>query len=363
MDLSDRLSGAFASRLFADFGADVVLVEPPTGHVLRQEPPFLDDVVGPDRSAVHAYVNWNKRSVVPDGPDAVRRLVGDADVVVTNDDPITQGRFAVALGDMRPDGVHLSITPHGLTSPLAGRPGNELTGSARSGWAYINGYREEPPLRMPGYQVGYIAGLAGFTAAAAALLRRDRSDEAEEVDVSELEAFALTVHPWGVAAVYDDAGVCYGPTGRHARGTQNPLFSGKNGRMSMAVAYFHHWREAMEVLGLPDLGSRADLVADVGRQSRDLSAVFTAIARTLPGLDCWAVFHSLAQLRCPVGVLQAMDGLVDDAQLAARGFLADTMIEDRAVRAPGPLARSEPLHVAAIEARPPSRRARTNPAD
>ncbi len=43
VDLSDRLSGAFAARLFADFGADVVLAEPPTGHPLRHEPPFLFD--------------------------------------------------------------------------------------------------------------------------------------------------------------------------------------------------------------------------------------------------------------------------------------------------------------------------------
>ena len=46
LDLSDRLSGAFAARLFGDFGAEVTLAEPPDGHPLRHEPPFLDDEPG-----------------------------------------------------------------------------------------------------------------------------------------------------------------------------------------------------------------------------------------------------------------------------------------------------------------------------
>ena len=62
-DLSTRLSAAFAGRLFADYGADVVLVEPPEGHALRSEPPFLDDRAGAEGSVLHAYVNWNKRSL------------------------------------------------------------------------------------------------------------------------------------------------------------------------------------------------------------------------------------------------------------------------------------------------------------
>jgi crotonobetainyl-CoA:carnitine CoA-transferase CaiB-like acyl-CoA transferase len=62
LDLSDRLAGAYCARLFGDYGADVLLLEPPEGHALRREPPFLDDVPGPDRSLLHAYVNANKRS-------------------------------------------------------------------------------------------------------------------------------------------------------------------------------------------------------------------------------------------------------------------------------------------------------------
>ncbi|MCA9854494.1 MAG: CoA transferase, partial [Dehalococcoidia bacterium] len=58
LDLSTRLSGAFAARLFGDLGADVVMLENPQGHPLRLQPPFLTDKPGPNRGVLHAYVNW-----------------------------------------------------------------------------------------------------------------------------------------------------------------------------------------------------------------------------------------------------------------------------------------------------------------
>ena len=64
LDLSTRLAGAFCARLFTDFRADVLLVEPPAGHPLRREPPFVVNRPGPERSLLHAYVNANKRALM-----------------------------------------------------------------------------------------------------------------------------------------------------------------------------------------------------------------------------------------------------------------------------------------------------------
>ena len=101
VDLSDRVSGAFAARLFGDFGADVVLAEPAAGHALRHEPPFLDDRPGPERGALHAYLNWNKRSLVVEVTgtyekvDAFERLVrpfGLIEMARTGEIAIARGR-------------------------------------------------------------------------------------------------------------------------------------------------------------------------------------------------------------------------------------------------------------------------------
>ena len=97
VDLSDRLSGAFAARLFGDFGADVILAEPPEGHPLRYEPPFLDNRPGIERSVVHAYANWNKRSIIVDGRDALDALIGTADVIITTRNTLAEAPLRDSL--------------------------------------------------------------------------------------------------------------------------------------------------------------------------------------------------------------------------------------------------------------------------
>lgn len=342
MDLSDRLAGAFAARLFGDFGADVILAEPPHGHPLRSEPPFLDNRPGIERSVLHAYANWNKRSIVVDDEDALEALIGAADVIVTTHVTPSDALWRDSAAELPPHAVHLSITPHGLDGPLTDRPGNTLTASARVGWSFINGYRNEPPLRMPLDQAGMVAGVTGFIAAAAALRRRLAHPVAERVDVSEVEAFALTVHPWGVAAVYDEQGTTVGPVGGRPRGRAGPLWDLADGRMAFALGDFRNWTQAMEVMDLPEMGRREELVPDIGRHSEDLREVRQAMTRTLPKLNRWPVFHALAELRCVIGVMQNIDDIVNNAQLIARDFIVQTRIEDRGVRAAGAPARLYP---------------------
>ncbi|MEM7003364.1 MAG: CoA transferase, partial [Pseudomonadota bacterium] len=125
LDVSARLAGAFAARWFGDFGADVILAEPETGHTLRHEPPFSKA----GDSALHTYVNWNKRSIAFDQLENLAGLVEQADLVITTD-----LQTAAALeGWLHPTAVLLCCTAHGARGELAARPGNNLTTSARTG--------------------------------------------------------------------------------------------------------------------------------------------------------------------------------------------------------------------------------------
>lgn len=338
VDLSTRFSGAFAARLFGDFGADVALAEPPEGHPLRSEPPFLDDRPGPDRGVVHAYVNWNKRAVRISSDADVDALVARADVVITT---ATDPAMADIARRLPPAAVHLSVTPHGLDDPLSGVPGNNLTMSARVGWSSVNGYADEAPLRMPRDMAGVVGGVTGFITAAAALRRRHATGQAERVDVSELEAFALTVHPWGVASVYHGR-ASRGPGGGRPRGTPGPLWDLADGQMNFGLADFHNWEAAMNVCNLPEIGARPELIPDIGRHSQDLREVVHGLAETLPKLNRWDVFHALAKLRCVIGVVQDVEDLTRNEQFVARGFFVDTTIEGRKVRAGGAPARLKP---------------------
>ncbi|MDE2966080.1 MAG: CoA transferase [Chloroflexota bacterium] len=333
IDLSRRMSGAFAARQFADHGADVVMLEPPEGHPLRYEAPFLDGRPGPERSALHAYVNWNKRSATIAQPAEAEPWVAAADVVITTDGPTALSEWP--LSAMRGGAVHLSVTPFGLDGPMSDAPAGNLTLNARCGWAHVNALLDEPPLSLPSRQFGYLGGLAAFVAGTAALRRRYESGEAELVDVRELEAMAHTVYPWTIGAIYQGTGWSRGATGGRPRGEPGPLWEAADGRMNFGFGDWHNWREAMDLFNLPDQGAREDLQARNARYSKDLSAVMAGVARELPQMEKWPLFHRLAALRCISGVMQTIPELVENEQFAARGFIVETEVAGRRVRASG----------------------------
>ena len=108
---------AWAGKLVADLGADVVVVEPPGGSPQRSFGPFLDDVPGPERSLWWWHYNTSKRGVVIDPDtdgDALGRLVGGADVLLTGRE--TFGLDPTALAEANPALIVVSITPFGLGS-------------------------------------------------------------------------------------------------------------------------------------------------------------------------------------------------------------------------------------------------------
>lgn len=332
VDASERMAGAYAARLFADHGADVVLAEPPEGHPARWVPPFVDDHPGPDRSLVHGYVNRSKRSVVIRDAAALEALVVAADVVVTT------GRSLDV-----PDGaVHLSVTPHGLTGPLAAAPGEHLTACARTGWMLMNAHVDEPPVPLPDDVTSYLAGTVGFTVAAASVLERDRTGRGRLLDVSELEVLALTTVPWAAASVYRGEDTDGGPGGRRHRGRPGPLYDAAGGRISLGFGEWRDWGGAMRLLGLPELAEDPALVPTFGRHQQDLRPVGAGAARTVPELERWRLFRELGALRCGAGCVQDMADLLSDEQFAARGFLVPTSVAGREVRAPGSPDRSTP---------------------
>lgn len=325
VDLSDRLSGAWAARLFAGFGADVVLGEPEGGHPLRREPPFLTGESGPERSLLHAYANAGKRSVSVGNAGDVAALCAGADVVVT-----TSVDLPECLAGH--PGVHLSITAHGLEGPLSHVPGNHLTACARAGWATINGRVDESPLQLPVRQTGYIAGVAGFVGATAALVRGG----AERVDVSETEALALTCAPWAVMGIFiGGESVAFGPNGPRHKGRPGPLWKAKDGLINYGYGDWQRWTPALKFLGLGDLAVDERYVNAWGRHQQDTRPVRDGLAAASAVRGKWDLFHGLAGHRCISGVVQDARELRDSEQLNARGFIVETSVDGAPARAAG----------------------------
>lgn len=155
-------SGAYAGRLFAELGADVIRVEPPDGDAMRRRGPFIDGVAGVERSLYHHHFNAGKRGITldlrrPEGVDVFRRLVSVSDLLIETGSPGTaeeQGMGYETLRDLNPRLIYVSITP------LA----NDLVALAMSGLMYLNGFPEDPP-NSPGaeqaYHMGSLAAVTG----------------------------------------------------------------------------------------------------------------------------------------------------------------------------------------------------------
>lgn len=324
LDLSTRLSAAFAARLLGDHGADVVLLEPSEGHPVRHEAPFLGDVQGPERSLLHAYVNTSKRSATLPSDDSGRSaLIRAADVIVVSD-PST----AALVQDVAPSSaIVLAVTPYGLDTPMAEAPGTDLTTAAVTGWALINGDAGEPPLRPTLHQSEYMAGLVAYTGAVAALTERDRSGEGQLIDVCELEPMLWMAAPSILAAAQGDT---------MGRGRGQPgVFHGpvptSDGYFSVTFSRPHFWVEAMKALGLDDLATDPRYTDRTVRQA-EAPALQARIEEALAARDRWDLFNTLSRQRATVGIVLDMADIANSEHLETRGAFAETEVDGVTVR-------------------------------
>ncbi|HWF75950.1 MAG TPA: CoA transferase [Caulobacteraceae bacterium] len=214
---------AFAGKLLADMGADVILVEPPGGDPARRYPPFLDDVPGPERSLWWWHYNTSKRGVTLDlerNEDRAqfKELVTTADILLESE---PRGRLA-ALGldyhDLRaarPELIFVSMTPYGRGGSDA--PAVDLTLLAGGGPAWSCGYDDHtlPPVRGGGGQSYHTGCHFAAMSALTALFWRLTSGEGQFIDVSMHQAQNVTTeaasYSWLVAQQ-----TVQRQTGRHA---------------------------------------------------------------------------------------------------------------------------------------------------
>ena len=190
VELAEGIAGPYAGKLLADFGADVVKVEPPGGDLSRRLGPF--PTTGPDeeQSALFLHLNTSKRSVVAEADsDLVRRLVSGADLVL-------QSSPHPAPAQMRawsPAVSVVTVTSFGLTGPYAGYVGSEIVHYALGGPMSASGDPQREPVKMGAdvgqYQCGTMAALAGL----AALTLAERSGWGVHVDLANVETQVASI--------------------------------------------------------------------------------------------------------------------------------------------------------------------------
>jgi len=224
-------SAAYGTRLLADLGADVVIVEPAEGGPVRQLAPFVDSERDVERSYDHLLLNANKRSVRlelsnAEGQRRFLDLVATADVLVDagRADPLPAELTDEVLRSARPDLVRVSARPYGLEGPWAGRTGDHLTALASGGLLWLTGHPDDPPTNGP-VDCGF--KLTGHTVATASMLglhARDRDGTGVHLHISVQEAVVFSITQTANPNMYTQGGKI-----THRPGLTNAIQCGDGG--------------------------------------------------------------------------------------------------------------------------------------
>ncbi|MBI3304068.1 MAG: CoA transferase [Deltaproteobacteria bacterium] len=144
LESGNMVSAAYATKLMADLGADVIKVEEPAGDRARQRGPFPGGIVDPEKSGLFLYLNTNKRGITLDlrqEKEKLSRLVAWADLLIHNYPPPLMAELGIDYDRFRqitPRLVMCSITPFGLTGSYKAYKAYELTLTHGGGWATRN---------------------------------------------------------------------------------------------------------------------------------------------------------------------------------------------------------------------------------
>jgi crotonobetainyl-CoA:carnitine CoA-transferase CaiB-like acyl-CoA transferase len=202
LELGSVVSAAYASKLIADLGAEVIKVEEPEGDGARWRGPFPQGVPDQEKSGLFLYLNTNKRGVTLDlrqdqGKEQLRRLVAWADILIHNYSPPLMAELGIdyaAFCQMNPRLVMCSITPFGLTGPYRNYKAYEITAAHGGGWGWLiptaSDRPDLPPLKAFGHQADFQGGLAAATASLAAYYRALETGQGEHIDLSIQEYVA-----------------------------------------------------------------------------------------------------------------------------------------------------------------------------
>jgi len=341
VDLTTVVSGPYGTLLLADFGADVVKVEAPSGDVARELGPRVHD----DMGAVFLNCNRGKRSVVLDlqsaeGRGHLRELAGRADVVVHNmrrEAAVRCGADPSTLCAEHPRLVHCAIVGFGADGPYADLPAYDDTVQAVSGIAGAQEWMSGRPTYAANAMADKVAGLTAAFAIAAALRKRELDGRGSviEVPMAELLAsFGLVEHLWGRTFVP--------PRGepRYPR-ISSPMrrpFPTADGHLAAVVYTDRDWSRFFAMIDRPELADDPRFVT-LRDRTEHMEELYGLVAEHLARDTTAAWFDRFTEAGIPSVPYNRVEELFDDPHFRAVGLFeeVDHPTEGRLLQCPTPV--------------------------
>ncbi len=316
IDLTRVRSGPTAVRQLADFGADVIKVEPPSQSAVDEARQ------GSDFQNLHR----NKRSITldlknPQGLAVFKRLVENADVLVENFRPDVKRRLGIdyeTLHAINPRLVYASISGYGQDGPYRLRPGFDQIAQGMGGLMSITGLPGQGPVRAGIAVADTSAGLYCALGIMTALLEREVSGQGQWVKTSLLQAQIALLDFQATRWLMDGV---VPPQAGNDHPTVYPMgvFPASDGLINIAAAGEDMWRKLCAELGLDRIVDDARF-ADGARRSRNRAVLYEIIAETTGAKPAQEWIERLNAAGVPCGPINTIDKVFADPQVQALGI-------------------------------------------
>ncbi len=324
--------GEYCGKLLADFGAEVIKVEPPGGSPSRGEPPFKDDRPGSENSLSFLYFNANKKSIIADldtdaGRERVRGLARTADVVLESSAPGLLAETGLGHEDLlavNPRLVYASVTAFGQTGPYSQYRWSGLVAFAMGGLMYVSGKPSLPPVNAPGAQAFLVGSAHAALAILMALWHVRQGGAGQHIDVSMMDCLAAMENMVSRSA----------STGIHPRrdGTQHrfatpgTIYRCRDGFVHIFVTNSQPgaWERFVDWLGRP-AALTGDEFADPVYRRAHVAEVDRVVSGVLAELPKETVYEKLQDCHIPCAPVNTPLEFVRDRHIESRGLVVDTV--------------------------------------
>lgn len=340
VELGTLIAAPFAARLFAEFGAEVIKIEPPgSGDPLRRWRKLHQG------TSLWWYLqSRNKKSIAidlksPDGRDVALRLAAQADVVIENFKPGSLEKLGLGwdvLSKLNPDLTLVRISGYGQTGPYRDRSGFGAIGEAMGGLRFTTGDPDSPPARV-GISIGdSLASLHGVIGALMSLLRvKTGQGRGQVVDVSLYESVFNLME--SLVPEYDLMGHVRTRTGGALPGiSPSNTYPSSDGRHVVIAGNSDAiFKRLMQVVDRPDLADDPALASNDGRV-RSNALLDAAIAAWTSERTMDEILARLDAADVPAGRIYSVADIVEDPHYAARDMILPTELPgDVTVKMPG----------------------------
>jgi len=324
VDLTTVIMGPYATQILADYGADVVKVEPPEGDIMRGAGPMK----GPAMGHLHLQMSRNKRSVVLDvkkegGRRALLRICAKADVFVHNVRLAAMERLRLGPSDVRaanPRLVYVSLLGYGSGGPYAGKPAYDDLIQGICGLPALLGRETGEPAFVPVNMADRIVGINAVHAVLAALLQRARTGEGQTVELPMFETlaqFVLGDHMGG--RTFDPP---LGPPG-YVRLLHRQPYRTSDGWICVLVYTDKQWQTFFQLIGRPEELVSTPHLATYAARARNYEKAYGRLAEIFATRSTAEWLEALERNDIPCVRPNELDDLIDDPHLAAVGFVRE----------------------------------------